>query len=368
MTSQHRVNAPITAVRAQAFTIPTDAPEADGTFAWNSTTLVVVEVDAGGNTGIGYTYTDACAASLIRGALADAVLRRDAFDVRAAWCAMQKRVRNIGREGVAATAVSALDCSLWDLKAKLLEVPLVELLGALREHVPIYGSGGFTTYTDARLSDQLSAWIADDGCRWVKMKIGTEPERDPQRVRVARDAIGDAGLFVDANGALTEKEALYYANVFAHHGVRWFEEPVSSEDRTALSALRRAVAPPMEIAAGEYGYTLDYFRQMLNARAVDVLQADASRCGGITGFLGVATLCDACHVPLSAHCAPALHLHVACAAPRLVHQEWFHDHVRIEAMLFDGAPRAAGGSITPDLSRPGCGLDFKRTDAQRYAV
>jgi L-alanine-DL-glutamate epimerase-like enolase superfamily enzyme len=368
MTTQRRADAPITAVRAQAYTIPTDAPEADGTFAWDSTTLIVVEADAGGKTGLGYTYTDACAASMIRGALAEAVLHRDAFDVRAAWLAMQKRVRNIGREGVAATAISALDCALWDLKAKLLEVPLVCLLGAIRERVPIYGSGGFTTYTDTRLRDQLSAWIADDGCRWVKMKIGTEPERDPQRVRAAREAIGDAGLFVDANGALTEKEALHYADVFAQYGVQWFEEPVSSDDRAALSALRSAVAPAMQIAAGEYGYTLDYFRQMLDARAVDVVQADASRCGGITGFLDVATICDAYHVPLSAHCAPALHLHVACAAPRLVHQEWFHDHVRIEAMLFDGAPRALNGAIAPDLGRPGLGLELKGPDAQNYAV
>jgi L-alanine-DL-glutamate epimerase-like enolase superfamily enzyme len=281
---------------------------------------------------------------------------------------MQKQVRNIGRAGVAATAVSALDCALWDLKAKLLGLPLVRLLGAVRERVPIYGSGGFTTYTDARLRDQLSAWIAEDGCRWVKMKIGTNPKRDPNRVCAAREAIGDAGLFVDANGALTQKEALHYADVFAHYNVQWFEEPVSSDDLGALSALRSAVAAPMEIAAGEYGYTLDYFHQMLDASAVDVLQADASRCGGITGFRNVATLCDAYHVPLSAHCAPALHLHVACAAPRLVHQEWFHDHVRIEAMLFDGAPHATDGSITPDLSRPGCGLELKRADAQVYAV
>ncbi|SAL66677.1 enolase C-terminal domain-like protein [Caballeronia humi] len=367
------MNAPIpdtviSSVRAQAYTIPTDAPEADGTFAWESTTLVVAEVDAGGETGIGYTYTDACAALLIREALAEAVEGCDAFDVRAACLAMQKRVRNIGRAGVAATAISALDCALWDVKAKLLDVPLARLLGAMRESVPIYGSGGFTTYTNARLKQQLSGWVVDDGCRWVKIKIGSAPERDPKRVHAAREAIGEAGLFVDANGAFTEKEASHYANVFKDFGVLWFEEPVSSDDLCGLNAVRSAVRAPMQIAAGEYGFTLDYFRRMLDARAVDVLQADASRCGGITGFLNVAALCEAYHVPLSAHCAPALHLHVACAAPQLVHQEWFYDHVRIEAMLFDGAPRADGGAITPDLSRSGCGLELRRADAQVYAV
>jgi L-alanine-DL-glutamate epimerase-like enolase superfamily enzyme len=124
----------------------------------------------------------------------------------------------------------------------------------------------------------------------------------------------------------------------------------------------------MEIAAGEYGYTLDDFRLLLEAGSVDVLQADVSRCGGITGFLQVAGLCEAFHVPLSAHCAPALHLHVASAVPRLRHQEWFHDHVRIESMLFDGAPRPFKGEIAADLTRPGCGLELKRRDAQRYLV
>ncbi len=365
-TSTHE--ATITDVRADAFSIPTDFPEADGTFAWHATTLVVVEVDAGGMTGIGYTYSDASIVGLVRGALADAVLHHDAWDIQALWTGMQTRVRNLGREGMAATAISAIDCALWDLKAKLLDRPLVLSLGAARESIPIYGSGGFTTYTDAQLSEQLGAWVAEDGCRWVKMKIGTAPERDPERVRRAREAIGESGLFVDANGAFSEKQALHFAAIFAECGVEWFEEPVSSDDLAGLSSLRKTVPAAMEVAAGEYGYTLDYFRRMLDARAVDVLQADASRCGGITGFLQAAALCDAYHIPLSAHCAPALHLHVACAAPRLRHQEWFHDHVRIEAMLFDGAPRPVDGAISPDLTRPGCGLEFRRADAQPYAV
>jgi L-alanine-DL-glutamate epimerase-like enolase superfamily enzyme len=188
-------------------------------------------------------------------------------------------------------------------------------------------------------------------------------------VRVARGAIGDdAGLFVDANGALDGKQALDYAQRFSEQNVVWFEEPVSSDDVAGLAALRNALPARMELAAGEYGYTQDDFRTLLANEAVDVLQADVTRCGGITGFMRVAALCDAFHRPLSAHCAPAIHLHVACAAPRLRHQEWFHDHVRIEQMLFDGAPRAIDGAIAPDLSRPGCGLDFKHADAQCYAV
>ncbi|SAL88899.1 mandelate racemase/muconate lactonizing protein [Caballeronia arvi] len=360
--------APISAVRAQAFKIPTDAPEADGTFAWNATTLVVVEVDAQGKTGIGYTYTDSCAVSLIRGALAETLLGQASTDVAARWLAMQRTVRNVGRSGLAATAISALDCALWDLKAKLLDLPLVQLLGAERDAVPIYGSGGFTSYSDAQLQAQFEGWVATDGCRWVKMKIGTDPGRDPQRVHAAREVIGDRGLFVDANGAFSVKQAQHLADAFVSQGVQWFEEPVSSDDIAGLRMLREAMPAQIDVAAGEYGYTQDDFRRWLDARAVDVLQADASRCGGVTGFLRVAALCDAYHIPLSAHCAPALHLHVACAAPRLAHQEWFHDHVRIESMLFDGAPKPHDGVIRPDLSRPGCGLELRRADARAYAI
>lgn len=362
----YSTGAPLGRIRTQAYTIPTDKPEADGTIAWDSTTLVVVDVDAGGRTGLGYTYASASVVPLIEQMLAKAIEHRDAFDIAGAWLAMQRSVRNLGREGLAATAISAVDCALWDLKAKLLDLPLVRLLGRLRDAVPIYGSGGFTTYTDDDLREQFARWVADDGCRWVKMKIGTDPARDPHRVEVARAAIGERGLFVDANGALDVKQAAGLAAIFGEHQVSWFEEPVSSDDLEGLRRLRDLVPHDMEVAAGEYGYTADYFRHMLEADAVDVLQADASRCGGITGFMLAANLADAHHIPLSAHCAPALHLHVACAVPRLRHQEWFHDHVRIERMLFDGAPIPHDGVITPDLSRPGCGLEFKHADAQRY--
>ena len=355
-------------VSARAYKIPTDKPEADGTMAWDATTLVVVDVDGGGQAGLGYTYSAASAAALINGKLAETIASFDAMDPPHAWRAMQRAVRNLGREGIAATAISALDVAIYDLKAKLLGLPLASLLGCYRDVVPIYGSGGFTTYSDEDLRLQLSGWVEHEGCAWVKMKVGSHPEQDPHRAAVAKSAIGDSTLFVDANGAYTTKQALRLAEIFADQGVAWFEEPVSSDDLEELRLLRRRAPAGMEIAAGEYGYAIDYFRRMLNAGAVDVQQADVTRCGGITGFLQAAALCEAHHIDLSGHCGPAIHLHVACAAPRLRHLEWFHDHVRIEKMLFEGAPKPNNGSIRPDLSRPGMGLEFKRGDAERYAL
>ena len=359
-------HAPIQSIRARAYTVPTDKPEADGTFSWTSTTLIVVHAEAGGQTGIGYTYTDGSIIKLIDKKLAEAVKDRNAFDPPGAWRAMQGKVRNMGRTGLSATAISAVDTALWDLKAKLIGVPLCILLGRFRDAVPIYGSGGFTTYTDDELREQLSGWVEREGCRWVKMKVGSHPEQDPHRVEVAKSAIGDHKLFVDGNGAYNVKQALHLAEVFAQFDVAWFEEPVSSDDLAGLQLIRHRAPASMEIAAGEYGYTVGYFRRMLNAGAVDVQQADITRCGGVTTFLQVAALCEAHHIDLSGHCAPSLHLHAACAAPRFRHLEWFHDHVRIEHMLFDGAPTPRDGTIRPDLSRPGLGLTFKEKDAERF--
>jgi L-alanine-DL-glutamate epimerase-like enolase superfamily enzyme len=360
--------APIRALRAAAYRIPTDLPEADGTFAWDATTLVVVHAEAGGETGIGYTYADASIVPLIGGLLRRATLGRDSLDVGGAWMAMQRSMRNLGRSGLVACAISAIDAALWDLKARALGLPLATLLGRCREQVPIYGSGGFTSYTDAQLRSQLAGWVERDGCRFVKMKIGSEPARDPERVSQAKSAIGHRELFVDANGAFSVKQALDFAHACEAADIRWFEEPVTSDDLAGLNLVRERAPVSMEVAAGEYIYTADDARNMLTANAVDVLQADATRCGGITGFLQIGMLCSAHHIDLSAHCAPAIHRHVCCAVPRLRHLEWFHDHVRIEQTLFDGAPVAGDGAIAPDLGRPGHGVVFKHKDAERFRI
>ena len=357
---------PIERLEVSAYRFPTDLPESDGTLEWNSTTMVLVRLTAANVQGLGYTYTDSSTAILIRDVLKPVIVGRDAFSVRANWEKMVKAIRNLGRPGVCSTAIAAVDAAGWDLKARLLNVPLVTLLGAARESVEIYGSGGFTSYSIQQLQTQLSNWV-EDGFQAVKMKIGRQPSEDESRVQAARESIGkSAKLFVDANGAYGRKQALAQAEAFQSMDVSWFEEPVSSDDLEGLRWLRDRCPGSMEIAAGEYGYDLPYFRRMLEAGAVDVLQADASRCGGITGFLQVADLCDAFAVPLSAHPAPALHLHPCCAAPRLRHIEYFHAHVRMEQTLFEGAVRPVNGCLRPNLSAPGLGLVLKESEAERY--
>jgi L-alanine-DL-glutamate epimerase-like enolase superfamily enzyme len=281
---------------------------------------------------------------------------------------MTQALRNNGRPGIASAAVSALDTALWDLKGRLLGTAVSDLLGAARDAVPVYGSGGFTSYEIPRLQQQLGEWVAS-GIDRVKMKIGRDASADISRVAAARAAIGAAAeLFVDANGAYTRKQALAQAERFTDQSVSWFEEPVSSDDLEGLALLVDRAPGGMAIAAGEYGYDAYYFRRMLEARAVDVLQADASRCGGITGFLKAAALSESWNIPLSAHTAPSLHLHACLAVPHVQHIEYFHDHVRIEQMFFDGAARADGGVLRADRSRPGLGLELRRADAEGYRV
>jgi L-alanine-DL-glutamate epimerase-like enolase superfamily enzyme len=358
----------ITELEVSGYTIPTDFPESDGTFDWESTTIVIVEARSGDKSGLGFTYGDLAAARLVDRVLSPLILGHDPMALNAAWSTQVRAVRNLTRPGIAATAIAAVDSALWDLKARILGVPLVTLIGQARGSIPVYGSGGFTSYSTGQLQEQFSGWAAR-GIRKMKMKVGRDIDEDVDRVEAAREVIGsDSELFVDANGAYTRKQALEFAEYFADFGVRWFEEPVSSDDLEGLRLLRDRAPAGMDIAAGEYGFDSFYFRRMLEAGAVDVLQADATRCAGITGFLHTGVLAAAHNVPLSAHTAPSIHAHPCCAIPAACHIEYFHDHVRIENMLFDGVLQPIDGELRPDLSRPGNGLEFKRADAKRYAA
>lgn len=355
-------------VSVSAYIIPTDEEESDGTLKWNSTTLILIQIGAGGKNGIGYTYADASAALLIERTLKKIIIGKNAMDIPSITGQLIEHIRNNGQAGIAMMAVSAIDSALWDLKAKILNLPLSSLLGRVRNEMPIYYSGGFTSYNSARLQKQLAGWAAH-GAKQVKIKIGRQPDKDAERVKLARQVIGtDVQLFVDANGAYTVRQAIDKAIDFSEFDIRWFEEPVMADNLSGLNFIRSHVPAPVNIAAGEYGYNLPYFEKMLLAGAVDVLQADATRCGGITGFLKAAHLAEAFQIPFSSHCAPSLHMHVALSLPNFYIAEYFYDHYRIEQMLFDGVALPASGVLKPDLNRTGLGIEFKYQDAQEYKI
>ncbi|MGI8761094.1 MAG: enolase C-terminal domain-like protein [Jatrophihabitantaceae bacterium] len=359
----------VDSVDVSVYTVPTDAPEADGTLSWDSTTMVLVQARGGDTVGTGWTYGPSACATMITDKLADIVTGRDAMDVGGAFDAMVKAIRNAGRPGAVGYAISAIDVALWDLKARLLDLPLHRLLGAVREEVPVYGSGGFTAYDERQLREQLGHWAGAQHIPRVKIKIGeswgTDVARDLERMHQARAIVGDeVELFVDANGGYNRKQAIRVMRAAADLDVRWYEEPVSSDDLDGLREIRDAVRP--DVTAGEYGYDLYYFRRMCAAGAVDCLQADVSRCGGITEWLRVAAVAASYGLQVSGHCGPHLHAHVAAATPNLRHLEWFHDHVRIESMFFDGTLDPSGGVVRPDPSAPGNGLTLRGSDAERF--
>jgi len=352
---------------ATAYTIPTDCPEADGTIAWDSTTIVVVQATADGVVGTGWTYGAAAIALLIRHTLAPLVLARPAMDTRGAWQDMVRSLRNVGRPGLGAMALSAVDNALWDLKARLLGVPLHRLLGASRSRVPVYGSGGFTTYDHDQLTAQLKGWL-DDGIAAVKIKIaeswGSRIRRDLDRVDQTLECVGpDVEVFVDANGGYTVGQAIRVGHTLDALGVTWFEEPVSSDDLTGLRAVRQATR--LDVAAGEYTDSLDYAQRMCAAGAVDCLQVDVTRCGGVTELLRIAAVAAAYHLQISGHCSPYQHAPALATIANLRHVEYFHDHARIEQDYFTGTNSAHNGHLyLPET--PGTGIDFINERAAPY--
>lgn len=360
----------VDSVSARAYTVPTPQPESDGTLTWDSTTIVVVHVQAGEVVGLGWTYADASCAPLVRRTLAPIVTGEDVLDVPARWLAMQHAIRNQGRAGLVSCALSAVDIALWDAAAHVAGLPLARLLGRVHDSVEVYGSGGFTNLDDDALTGQLRTWVQDQRMPRVKIKIGerwgADADRDLRRVALARQVIGDAELYVDANGGYSVGQARRIARALEDHDVRWFEEPVSSDDLAGLALVRASTA--MDVAAGEYGYDLPCFARLLAAGAVDCLQIDLTRCGGYTEFLRAAALAAAANREVSAHCAPNLSAHAGCATQNFRHIEWFADHDRIERMLFEGVLDPAGGRVAPAMDAPGHGMAFKQQDAHDFEV
>jgi L-alanine-DL-glutamate epimerase-like enolase superfamily enzyme len=296
------------------------------------------------------------------------LLNQDAMNVSLLWNKMISSIRNLGRPGICSMAIAAIDFALWDLKAKIIKLPLINLLGCSKEMIPVYGSGGFTNYSDQQMIDQFTGWV-EMGITMMKMKIGRNFHDDKKRIKLAREIIGDqAELFIDANGAYKANEALEMAEYAFNYDVKWFEEPVISDDLNGLSFIRNKVQAGLTIAAGEYGYDGIYFRRMLEAQAVDVLQIDATRCAGITGFLEAAAISKLFNIPNSAHTAPAIHIAPCCASDNVIHIEYFHDHARIEKSLIEGVSLPEKGCLTPIFDAMGSGLEFKFQDAEKFQI
>ncbi|HJQ44545.1 MAG TPA: enolase C-terminal domain-like protein [Jatrophihabitantaceae bacterium] len=338
---------------------PTPKPEADGTLQWTKTTAVCVTLRAGGEAGLGWTYSSSAAAQVVMGELRDAITGMSALDVGRGFSTMRRACRNIGTRGLVMHAISAVDIAWWDLKARLLGASLCDLLGRQRDAVPVYGSGGFVTMTDSELATEVEHW-SELGCTAMKIKIGEGwgscVERDLTRTMRLRALAGDGvALMVDANGGYSRGQARRVGKRLDELGVAWFEEPVTSDDTEGLRALRDALS--CDVAAGEYATDEAEINSLLPV--VDCMQLDVTRCGGYTGWLRGSTLAAAARMDVSAHCAPALHACVAASIPNLRHVELFADHERIERELVDGVPDVVGGALVLDTHVRGHGMQLR---------
>lgn len=365
---RHMILHPITRFHVSACTVPTETTESDGTLNWKSTTIVIVQLAAGETWGLGYTYGNPGLKSFAVDLINKAVIDEDAFSITGIWGKLVQLVRNEGRTGESSMVISAIDNALWDLKAKLLQLPLLSLLGQSRERVEGYGSGGFNSYTHEQLEHQITSWL-EQGFKKMKVKITGNLEHERARLSFIRRLCGpEVQLFVDANEACDKKVAREFADLLKELKIIWFEQPIFAYDLKGMHDFKLQMPTGIYLTTGEYVYNLTDLSNILQADAADVIQLDVTRCEGVSGFLKCSNLCEAYDVPISTHCAPALTVSPACSVGGLKHIEYFFDHARLENMLFDGVPQPRDGYFKPDLSRLGNGLILKKREIEKFEV
>ncbi len=324
----------------------------------------------GGFEGLGVGQASPGVREVISNALRPLLIDADPMDIRQLWDDMFWLSRQFGSGGIGALAISAVDIGLWDLKAKALGLPLYKLIGAVRDSVPVYGSGGGTHLTKDELVAEAAGYV-ERGIPRVKIKVGKDfgraEKEDIERVTAVRDAVGyDVALYVDANSAYHPKQAIYLAKEFEQSQVGWFEEPVLTEDVEGLARIVGATS--IQIATGEQEYSVHGFRGLLSAAAVDIVQPDVFRVGGVTAWLRIAELAETFNRPVAPHLAPLVHLHLACTIPNLKSLEYRDIDMEADRGWYHDVPQLNGGTWSPFPDRLGLGLELDPYAVERWAV
>jgi L-alanine-DL-glutamate epimerase-like enolase superfamily enzyme len=360
----------ITDLTTSLLQIPSAQPLGDATATWNllGGCFAHIRTNAGLE-GLGWSGASSAIREVIEHNLKPIIVGSDPLEIERLWDRMFSSVRSIGRKGAALCAISAVDIALWDLKAKMLGLPLYKLLGPYTDSVPVYGSGGWTTLSDAELVNEMAGYV-QRGFTHVKMKVGRNfgscEADDIRRLALVRKALGaDVGIYVDANGGYRAKQAISIAKRFEEYGVSLFEEPVIADDIEGLSVIAKSTTIP--IAAGENEYTKYGFKDLIARGGVDVVQPDVGRVGGVTEWLKVAHLAEAFNLPVAPHAMQLVHLHLACATPNLMKVEVIGVQEDYSRELFQEIPPHNGGMWAPFPDKPGLGVELRQDAVARFA-
>jgi L-alanine-DL-glutamate epimerase-like enolase superfamily enzyme len=325
--------------------------------------------------GIGVTYHEVggeATRELIARNITPKLIGRDPLETEAIWQEFFHYLRGVGRKGLMYCALSAVDIALWDLKGKIVDLPLYRLLGGNRTKVPVYASGGWTSYTDEELVAEMQGMVAR-GFKTIKCKVGFEGgqniRRDAERIRKVREAVGpDIQLLVDANNSFDAATAIQLANRIREFDITFFEEPVFADDIAGLARFKRGTDIPL--ATGEHEYTKFGVRDLVANEAADIVQVDGARAGGYTEMLKCAAITQAWNLKFAPHAMENIHLQLVAALPNALFLERLLMFEELTAKVFDNAPVPVDGFMhVPDL--PGLGLrlnmDFIR-DADQIST
>jgi L-alanine-DL-glutamate epimerase-like enolase superfamily enzyme len=312
--------------------------------------------------GIGVTYHEVggeATRELIRRNMAPRLIGRDPLETEVLWQEFFHYLRGVGRKGLSFCALSAIDIALWDLKGKIAGLPVYRLLGGTRSRMPVYASGGWTSYDDDQLVAEMKSMVAR-GYAIIKMKVGFDGgrkiNRDVVRVRKVRDAVGpDIRILVDANNCFDAATAVQLANRIRECDITLFEEPVFADDIPGLARFRRGTDIPL--ATGEHEYTKFGVRDLLLAEAADIVQVDGARVGGYTEMLKCAALTQAWNVGFAPHAMEHIHMSLVAAIPNALFLERLLMFEGVTERVFKNAPAPVDGHMTvPDV--PGIGLEL----------
>jgi L-alanine-DL-glutamate epimerase-like enolase superfamily enzyme len=361
----------ITAIETAHYRIPqtvfSPTPLTDTTHSIEALDLIIATVKtADGVVGTGYTYTTGHCAAAVKAMLdtevAPQAIGQSCRDAERLWTEAWWRTHWAGRGGVSTLAMAALDIAFWDAQAIAAGLPLFRYLGAHREQIRGYASAVNLSLSLPALMAQAEAFVAQ-GFTGYKLKVGQPtPRLDADRLKAVRDVLGEERLLiVDANMGLTPAEAMRLARDLERYDAYWFEEPLIPEDVAGHAALAKSTTVP--IAAGENLYSKYQFQEYFRAGALNIVQADVIRCGGITEWLKIAHMAQAANLPMAPHFVAELHVHLLCAVPNaliLEYLPWFD-------ALVEEPLRHQGGVFAPP-ERPGHGIRFALGKLAPYRV